>query len=143
MTNRWNFQTMLIAAVLSIGSIGTVATSGPSQGAGQSTPAFETITSAQLAERLNHKDFVFVNVHIPYEGEIEQTDAFVPFDDIGENLDLLPDDKSAEIVLYCRSGRMSEIAANELSALGYTNVSHLGGGMVDWANAGYEVIQKE
>jgi len=109
MTNCWNFQTMLIAAVLSIGSIGTVATSGPSQGAGQSTPAFETITSAQLAERLNHKDFVFVNVHIPYEGEIEQTDAFVPFDDIGENLDLLPDDKSAEIVLYCRSGRMSEI----------------------------------
>ncbi len=127
----------LIAAALSIAAI---VPAGASFGAEQSSPALQTITSAQLVERLRQKNFVLVNVHIPYEGEIARTDAFIPFDQIGQNLDLLPADKSAEIVLYCRSGRMSEIAGNELAALGYTNVSHLGGGMVAWAADGNEVL---
>jgi rhodanese-related sulfurtransferase len=83
-----------------------------------------------------------VNVHIPYEGEIEGTDAFIPFDKIADHLDELPQDKDAKIVLYCMSGRMSEIAAAELAARGYRRVSHLSGGMVDWQASGYEVIEK-
>jgi rhodanese-related sulfurtransferase len=80
-----------------------------------------------------------INVHIPLEGEIARTDAFIPFDRIGENLDQLSADKDAAVVLCCRSGRMSEIAANELAARGYTNVSHLAGGMSEWVRAGYEL----
>lgn len=104
--------------------------------------AFQTITTEALAQMLEHKDFLLVNVHIPYEGEIAQTDAFIPFDQIGENLGLLPTDKSAPIVFYCRSGRMSEIAAGELAARGYTNVSHVAGGMVEWVTGGHEVLNK-
>lgn len=107
------------------------------QGAG-----FKTLTGAELAEMLKQKDFFFVNVHTPYAGEIEKTDAFIPYDKIGENLDKLPKDKNAKIVLYCRSGRMSEIAARELIKQGYVNVSHLAGGMVDWETRGYEIIKK-
>lgn len=83
-----------------------------------------------------------MNVHTPYEGEIKNTDAFIVFDKIADNLDKLPKDKSAKIVLYCRSGRMSEIAARELMVLGYTQVSHLSGGMIDWKKSGYEIIEK-
>lgn len=103
---------------------------------------FSTIASDQLAEKLAHKDFFFVNVHIPYEGEIEQTDAFIPFDKVAENLDRLPKDRNAKIVLYCQSGRMSEIAANDLAGLGFTQVSHLAGGMVDWQNSGHRILQR-
>lgn len=103
---------------------------------------FTTLTSAQLAAMLEQKDFFFVNVHIPYEGEIKNTDAFIPYDAIADNFDKLPKDKNAKIVLYCQSGRMSEIAAQELSRLGYTRISHLSGGMINWKNSGYEIIEK-
>ena len=104
--------------------------------------SFETLTSFQLAAMLAKKDFFFVNVHTPYEGEIKNTDAFIVFDKIADNLDKLPKDKTAKIVLYCRSGRMSEIAARELAQLGFSQVSHLSGGMIDWKKSGYEIVEK-
>ena len=110
--------------------------------ASEAEPGFSTITSDQLAARLARKDFFFVNVHIPYEGEIEQTDAYIAFDKIAENLDRLPQDRNAEIVLYCRSGRMSEIAANDLAGRGFTQVSHLAGGMIDWQRSGHQILQR-
>ena len=106
------------------------------------TPAFQTIVPKDLLQMLEHKDFVLVNVHIPYEGEIAATDAFIPFDQIAANLDKLPADKTAKIVLYCRSGRMSEIAATTLANLGYTDVEHLAGGMIAWEAAGQQLLHK-
>ena len=108
----------------------------------QKAVGFQTISTDQLAAMLQDKDFALINVHIPYEGEIAQTDAFIPFDQIAAYLDRLPADKSAEIVVYCRSGRMSEIAANELAGRGYTNVSHVAGGFVAWAKSGRELLQR-
>ena len=102
---------------------------------------YQKITSDELNTMLKNKDFVFVNVHIPFEGNIPNTDLSIPYDQISapENLSQLPADTSAKIVLYCRSGRMSEIAAEELVSLGYTNIWDLKGGMVDWEQAGYEI----
>jgi len=100
------------------------------------------ITPAQLSSMLEHKDFLLVNVHIPYDGELPQTDLFEPYNEIEENLSKLPKDMNAKIVVYCRSGSMSAIAARELVKLGFTNVSNLAGGMVEWEKQGYELIRK-
>lgn len=121
---------------------GAAAQPKDTQATSEESAGFTTLNSAQLAAMLQSKDFFFVNVHIPYEGEIEGTDALIAFDEIADNLDKLPPDKSASIVLYCRSGRMSEIAAEELSRLGYIQVSHLSGGMIDWKKSGYQIMEK-
>jgi rhodanese-related sulfurtransferase len=110
-------------------------TSGQSKG-------FTDITVDELSTMLEAKDFLFVNTHIPYEGEIAHTDAFIPYDQLAAHSDQLPADKDAKIVLYCRSGRMSEIAGAELVEQGYTNVYELDGGMIAWENAGLPLIRK-
>ena len=102
---------------------------------------FTTLTSEKLFTMLSQKDFFFFNVHIPYEGEIKNTDAFIPYDRIADNLEKLPKDKDAKIVLYCKSGRMSEIVARELTQLGYMQITHLSGGMIDWKKNGYEIVK--
>ncbi len=42
--------------------------------------SYTNVTPEELRSMLDDKDFPLVNVHIPYEGEIEGTDSFVAFD---------------------------------------------------------------
>ena len=102
---------------------------------------YSDIDSNQLKTMLNNKNFFFVNVHVPYEGEIEKTDAFIPYDQIDQNLNKLPKNKNAKIVLYCKSGRMSAIVAKRLTELGYTNVYNHILGMHDWQSKGFSLKQ--
>ena len=42
-----------------------------------------------------------------------------------------------ELVLYCRTGGRSALAADSLQALGFTRVRSLAGGLTAWRNAGH------
>ena len=100
--------------------------------------SYTDVSPAELETMLGNKDFTLVNVHIPFEGNIAKTDLSIPYDQVAQNLDNLPE-KQARIVLYCRSGRMSAIAAETLVNLGYTNIFSLSGGMAGWEQAGYAI----
>lgn len=98
--------------------------------------SYTDVSVAELQTMLANKDFTFVNVHIPFEGDIANTDLSIAYNEIEQNLGQLPADKGAKIVLYCRSDRMSRMAAETLVSLDYTNVWNLDGGMVAWEQAG-------
>ncbi len=49
--------------------------------------------------------------------------------------------KDRDIVLYCRSGARTYTACNFLMQQGYTNVMHLRGGIISWAQHGLEIVR--
>ncbi len=136
------FAVLLFTAATAVNAC----SSNSSPQTGNQVPAdggrYTNISAAQLNSMLSNKDFLLVNVHIPYEGEIGQTDLFIPFDKIADNAGQLPTDKNARIVLYCRSGSMSAEAAGTMADSGYTNLYNLIGGMNDWEAQGYQLLQK-
>lgn len=127
---------LLLTVLVLVGCQSTPITGETISAAGGS---YQNITPVELETMLKNKDFVLINVHIPFAGNIPGTDVSIPYNEIEQNLSQLPADKSAKIVLYCSSGRMSQIAAEELVSIGYTNVWDLKGGMVDWQQAGFEL----
>ena len=68
--------------------------------------------------------------HIP--GAIQ-----ISHDEIMEKAEEVLTDKNQLILVYCRSGRRSKIAAEALVELGYTNIKEFGG-IIDWP---YEVTE--
>ena len=100
----------------------------------------EEISAKELNKLLKNKNFTFINVHTPYEGEIEKTDMFIDYDMITASKDKLPKDKNDEIVLYCKTGRMSADALKTFKDLGYKNVRHLAGGMDSWKDEGFNLL---
>jgi rhodanese-related sulfurtransferase len=103
---------------------------------------YTDISPDELNTMLEHKDFFMVDVHIPHEGLLPQVDARIPYDQITEQLDKLPADKTAKIVLTCNGGGMSKTAAVALADLGYTHVYNLDGGFVAWKTKGYPLISE-
>lgn len=70
------------------------------------------------------------------EGHIENA-ILIPEYEISERAEKELTDKNQLILVYCRSGRRSKIAAQALVELGYTNVKEFGG-IIDWK---YEIVK--
>ena len=85
--------------------------------------------------------YTIVNVHIPYEGEIDGTDLKIAYNDIDALTSALPD-KDAPIILYCRSGNMSAQATQALVDRGYSQVYDVPGGMIAWQTSGHEIVDR-
>ena len=62
----------------------------------------------------------------------------IPDYEIGDKAGEQLEDKDATILIYCRSGRRSALAAQALSDLGYSSVYDFGG-IIDWP---YEIIKE-
>ena len=70
------------------------------------------------------------------EGHIPEA-ILIPEYEIANRAEKELPDKDQLILVYCRSGRRSKIAAEELVKLGYTNVKEFGG-IIDWE---YEIVK--
>jgi rhodanese-related sulfurtransferase len=103
---------------------------------------YENVSVHQFVSMMDQKDFILINVHIPYQGEIARTDLFIPFNALDQFKSELPNDKDAKIVVYCMSGPMGDIAAERLLTMGYTEVIHFQGGMQGWKRAGKKLLYR-
>ncbi|NKQ57482.1 adenylyltransferase/sulfurtransferase MoeZ [Amycolatopsis sp. K13G38] len=103
----------------------------------QQAASGHTITPAELKAKFDSgEDFELIDVREPHEYEIVNIKGakLIPKDKIlsGEALSELPQDKP--IVLHCKSGARSAEALAALHRAGFKDATHLGGGVLAWAN---------
>ena len=89
----------------------------------------QTAPSGQSAEVAEHSTAVLLDVRSAEEygsGHLQGA-LNIPHDRIVEQIGSVAPDRTAQIILYCRSGRRADTALNALKAAGYENVSNYGG----------------
>ena len=99
-------------------------------------------SDALFTELLENPDIFLLDVRQPEEwdndGYIEGA-VQVPLRTLAASLDMLPEDKSTPIVVYCKVGVRGHLGMIMLQMLGY-NARNLSGGIDGWKSAGYDVV---
>ena len=99
---------------------------------------YEQITPEDVKKIMNSgEEHIILDVREQdeYDAEHIKGAILLPYTEIeNKAAEMLPD-KDKLILVYCRSGRRSKIAAESLSKLGYINIKEFGG-IIDWP---YEV----
>lgn len=102
--------------------------------------SYEQILPAEAKEIMDtQKDYIIIDARTDEEfreGHISGA-IMIPEYEIAKRAEKELPDKDALILVYCRSGRRSKIASEELVKLGYTNVKEFGG-IIDWP---YEIVK--
>jgi len=97
-------------------------------------PAVPLISQETLLARQQQRDPALFLLDVRTPGEFAQGHVpgavNIPYEQIAARLAEVPQDK--DVVLYCRSGRRSALAADVLAARGYSRLSHLDGDMNRW-----------
>ena len=94
-----------------------------------------TITPEEVKERLDKGEKLhLIDVREPYENdEFNIGGKLLPLGEIqAMQLEDIEDLKNEEVILYCRSGNRSGIAARFLDQVGFKNTKNLTGGMLAW-----------
>ena len=125
------FLIMLLTLALPFGCVGC------SDG-GSAT--YEQISGAE-AKALMDSESGYIIIDARTQEEYDQGHIpgaiMIPEYEIADRAEKELPDKDQLILVYCRSGRRSKIAAEELVKLGYTNVKEFGG-IIDWE---YEIVK--
>ena len=126
---------LVIMLLISLSLFGLTACQG-----GGNNITYEQITAQQAKTIMDtEKDYVIIDARTEEEfaeGHIKNA-ILIPEYEIASRAEKELPDKEQLILVYCRSGRRSKIASEELVNLGYTNVKEFGG-IIDWP---YEIVK--
>jgi len=92
------------------------------------------------APSIREKGFFLIDVRTVEEhdtGAIPGTDVNIEYREIAKRHKEIGASLDDHIVVYCQSGKRSNIAADTLTELGYKNVYNIRGSMNAWLQAGY------
>ena len=101
--------------------------------------SYEQITPAKAKEIMDSQDgYIILDVRTQEEFDEAHIEGaiLIPDYEITDKAESVLKDKNQLILVYCRSGRRSKLAASDLASLGYTNIKEFGG-IIDWP---YETV---
>ena len=129
------FLIALLTFTLPFGCVGC-STDGSADG----SATYEQISGAE-AKALMDSESGYIIIDARTQEEYDEGyipgAILIPEYEIADRAEKELPDKDQLILVYCRSGRRSKIAAEELVKLGYTNVKEFGG-IIDWE---YEIVK--
>jgi rhodanese-related sulfurtransferase len=130
------FSAILLTVALALLLPGKVA--APSEAAVSPSPVAAEISVAEAYDRIRQGAFVLdVRSQAEWDEFHLKGSTLIPLEELSDRVAELPQDE--EIVVVCRSGRRSRLAAATLMEAGFTNVVSMEGGLQDWRDAGYPV----
>jgi rhodanese-related sulfurtransferase len=100
----------------------------------------EVKSALDKAHALREKGFILVDVRTVEEnstGAIPGTDLNIEYREIGKRHLEIGAGLDDHIVVYCQSGKRSNVAADTLTELGYKNVYNVRGSVNAWLQAGF------
>ncbi len=102
----------------------------------------EEIEPFEAAQEIEGGDVVLVDTREPHEYQEAhlKNGKLVPPGLLAAKIAEAAPNKAARTILYCRSGNRSYKAAEQLEALGYTDVASMAGGILAWQEQGLPVV---
>ena len=106
--------------------------------------AHQQISSQEAQRMMDYYDVIILDVRTQeeFDGGHIQDAIVLPYDEIAERAESVIADRQQIVLIYCRTGRRSEIAARSLVYMGFTRVYDFGG-IVDWTGEIIETTIKE
>ena len=137
--NKWTFPLVLVIIISLVAGCGRGKNTTEDKETTMRNQA-EVITPQQAKEIMEEqKDCIILDVREQDEydeGHISGA-VLIPYTEILKKAETMLKDKEQLILVYCRSGRRSAIAAAALADMGYNNVKDFGG-IIDWP---YEIVK--
>jgi molybdopterin/thiamine biosynthesis adenylyltransferase/rhodanese-related sulfurtransferase len=111
----------------------------------QTKSVVEEIEPFEAAQEIEGGDVVLIDTREPHEFQEARIEGgkLVPPGLLADEIATAAPDKSARTILYCRSGSRSFKAAEQMEALGYTDVASMAGGILLWQEQGLPVVATE
>jgi rhodanese-related sulfurtransferase len=100
------------------------------------------LDASKFAEKIAETDVVVLDVRTPEEfnsGHILNAINIDIYNDYF-NSDISTLDKSKSYAVYCRSGKRSVDASNEMDSIGFKTTYNLTGGIIEWIESGRETV---
>jgi len=95
---------------------------------------FQRLAVTQAAELAKQTGTVILDVRTPQEyaqGRLPSA-VLLPVDELSHRLGELPKNKNTPVLVYCATGRRSQVAAQFLTEQGYSAIHELKGGITAW-----------
>ncbi len=110
----------------------------------QAKASFKTISVEDFSELVKEDGVVILDVrsldeytesHITDAAFLDVTDSLFNEKALGQF------NKNQKIAVYCRTGKRSKTASSKLLELGFKEIYDLDGGITEWKEAGYSVVE--
>ncbi len=108
---------------LALGILGTLFISSCRNEYEKNSDGFYKISQVEAKEMIDNEDVYIVDVREvdEYEEGHIKNSILIPVGDIEKDIESVIENKNAKILVYCRTGKRSEVASSKMVKMGYKN----------------------